>query len=73
VHPRYDAGHYKAGRVTADVALLKLERPLPASVVPAALAPDRKVAPGDRFVVAGGGIHETNLQIARPAPTAAED
>jgi hypothetical protein len=71
VHPRYDAGHYKAGRVTADVALLKLERPLPASVVPAALAPDRKVAPGDRFVVAGIGatVHrsETGMGVPRQA------
>lgn len=55
VHPRYDAAHYKAGRVTADVALLQLDRDLPANVVPARLAIDRKVAPGDRLVVAGYG------------------
>jgi secreted trypsin-like serine protease len=71
VHPRYDAGHYRSGRVTADVALLKLERPLPASVVPAALAPDRRAAPGDRFVIAGIGatVHqsETGMGVPRQA------
>ncbi|MBM3529054.1 MAG: trypsin-like serine protease [Alphaproteobacteria bacterium] len=72
VHPRYDAGHYKSGRVTADVALLKLERPLPASVVPAPLAPDRKVAAGDRFTVAGIGstAHQSETGIGVPRQAA---
>jgi secreted trypsin-like serine protease len=56
VHPRYSAKDYASGRVTADVALIKLEAPLPADVVPATLAPSIAVKPGDRFVIAGFGI-----------------
>jgi hypothetical protein len=72
VHPRYDAGHYRAGRVTADVALLKLETPLPASVVPAALAPDRRVAAGERLVVAGIGsaVHQSESGMGVPRQAA---
>jgi secreted trypsin-like serine protease len=55
VHPRYDAKHYAAGRVTADVALVKLASPLPDSVVPATMANGGSVVPGDRFVIAGFG------------------
>jgi secreted trypsin-like serine protease len=60
VHPHYSPNDYASGRVTADVALIKLERPLPAEVVPAALAPSTKVKPGDRFVVAGFGVTFAN-------------
>ena len=71
VHPRYNPKDYASGRVTADVALLKLEQPLPASSVPAALAPVTPVAPGDRFVVAGYGAtsygSETGIGTARAA------
>ena len=56
VHPRYSAKDYASGRVTADVALIKPEAPLPADVVPATLAPSIAVKPGDRFVIAGFGI-----------------
>jgi secreted trypsin-like serine protease len=56
VHPRYSASDYAAGRVTADVALLKLATPLPEAVAPAALAVTRPVKPGDRFVIAGYGV-----------------
>jgi secreted trypsin-like serine protease len=56
VHPRYKASVYAAGRVTADVALIKLNEPLPDEFVPAALAAARVIAPGDRFVVAGYGF-----------------
>jgi len=56
VHPRYNPGDYAAGRVTADVALVKLAEPLPAEYVPATLAATRPVAAGDRFVVAGYGF-----------------
>jgi secreted trypsin-like serine protease len=56
VHPRYSPKDYASGRVTADVALLKLERPLPADIVPARLAPNTAVKPGDRFIVAGFGV-----------------
>jgi len=55
VHPRYNPKDYASGRVTADVALIKLEQPLPANIVPAALAPATPVAPGDRFIIAGYG------------------
>jgi hypothetical protein len=51
VHPRYNPRDYAGGRVTADVALLKLETPLPADVVPAALGVNQAVKPGDRFVM----------------------
>ena len=55
VHPRYNPKDYASGRVTADVALLKLEQPLPAAFAPAALAQPGPVVPGDRFVIAGYG------------------
>ncbi len=55
VNPRYNPKDYASGRVTADVALIKLAAPLPADVVPAALAQTRPVSPGDRFVIAGYG------------------
>jgi secreted trypsin-like serine protease len=55
-HPQFDVENYRRARVTADVALLKLARPL-AGVAPASLmnGPFR-VAPGDTFVVAGMGV-----------------
>jgi secreted trypsin-like serine protease len=56
VHPRYNPKDYAGGRVTADVALIKLDAPLPDKVAPAALAENRAVAPGDRFTVAGYGV-----------------
>src|SRR5882757_4753511 len=55
IHPRYNPKDYASGRVTADVALIKLEQPLPADIVAAAVAPVTTVAPGDRFVIAGYG------------------
>jgi secreted trypsin-like serine protease len=60
VHPRYSASDYAAGRVTADVALIKLNEPLPNEFVPAALAATRPVKPGDRFVIAGYGFAQRN-------------
>jgi hypothetical protein len=56
VHPRYNPKDYAGGRVTADVALIQLDEPLPEKIAPAALAEPRAVAPGDRFVVSGYGI-----------------
>jgi hypothetical protein len=54
-HPEFDAGAAERHRVTADVALLKLAKPL--SVAPAALAPaGGTVAVGERFVIAGNGV-----------------
>ncbi len=55
-HPRFDYASYAASRATADVALLKLEAPLPDIVVPAALAAARRVAVGETLTVAGFGV-----------------
>jgi secreted trypsin-like serine protease len=55
IHPRYNPKDYASGRVTADVALLKLEAPLPADMIPTALAPSGTISPGDRLTVAGYG------------------
>jgi secreted trypsin-like serine protease len=71
VHPRYDAAHYAAGRVTADVALVKVAQPLPASVIPVALAVTGNVVAGDRFTIAGFGTiaprSDAGLGVARAA------
>jgi hypothetical protein len=56
-HPQFDLAALLAHRATADVALLKLATPLPATFAPAPLAAaDRTVAVGDPFVVAGYGL-----------------
>jgi Trypsin len=56
-HPRYDAQSYARGRVTADVALIKLAKALPDRIAPARLGSGSEaVAPGDRFVIAGFGV-----------------
>jgi secreted trypsin-like serine protease len=74
VHPRYSADDYAAGRVTADIALLQLERPLPPGVLPARLAPKTAVKPGDRLVVAGFGVtmaaSDNGLRVPRQATLA---
>lgn len=72
VHPGFDARAYARAHATADVALMKLDAPLPAAVVPAALADaDAQVAPGDTLIVAGIGVTapggEDGLGIARAA------
>jgi secreted trypsin-like serine protease len=57
LHPRYDAQSYARGRVTADVALIRLAAPLPDYVSPVALAAEgESVAPGDRLLIAGIGV-----------------
>ena len=71
VHPRYNPKDYASGRVTADVALIKLEQPLPADIVPAALAPITPVAPGDRFVIAGYGATSFGSETGNGTPRAA--
>jgi secreted trypsin-like serine protease len=71
VHPRYSASDYASGRVTADVALLKLATPLPATVVPAALAVTRAVKPGDRFTIAGYGVTAARSDSGIGVPRAA--
>jgi secreted trypsin-like serine protease len=55
-HPRFDFASYAASRATADLALLKLTAPLPDIVVPATLAPPRRVALGETLTVAGFGV-----------------
>jgi secreted trypsin-like serine protease len=72
VHPRYNPRDYAGGRVTADVALLKLESPLPANVAPTALGMDQAVKPGDRFVIAGFGAtaHGGDTGIGTPRAAA---
>lgn len=55
-HPQFNIDNYNRARVTADVALIKAAAPI-ASVAPAPLMSGPfKVAPGDRFVVAGLGV-----------------
>src|SRR5271169_4715287 len=54
-HPQFDLAALLAHRATADVALLKLATPLPATLAPAPLA-DRTVGVGDPFMVAGYGL-----------------
>jgi secreted trypsin-like serine protease len=56
LHPRFDRASYAASRATADVALLKLAAPLAALVMPAQLAPARRVAVGETLTVAGFGV-----------------
>ena len=54
-HPRFDLASYARSRATADVALVKLAAPLPAVIVPATLAPARRVKVGERLTIAGFG------------------
>jgi len=57
VHPGFDLNTLLGHRATADLALLKLAKPLAEGFVPAPLA-DRPgpVAVGSRFLVAGYGV-----------------
>jgi secreted trypsin-like serine protease len=55
IHPRFNIEDYARSRATADLALVKLSRPLPAVVVPAALAPARRVKVGETLTIAGFG------------------
>jgi len=55
-HPRFDLASYAASRATADLALLKLAAPLQDIIVPAKLAPARRVAAGETLTVAGFGV-----------------
>jgi hypothetical protein len=54
-HPRFNLNDYARARATADMALIKLVAPLPAVVMPAKLAPPRRVRVGERLVIAGFG------------------
>ena len=55
VNPRYNPKDYASGRVTADVALLKLEGVLPSDTHPTRISAPANVAAGDRFIIAGYG------------------
>jgi Trypsin len=55
-HPQFDLKSLFVHRATADVALMKLAEPLPASFTPAPLGETRTIAPGDPFIVAGYGV-----------------
>jgi hypothetical protein len=56
-HPQFELGALLGHRATADVALLKLASPLPATFDPSPLAIQRtSVAVGDPFLVAGYGV-----------------
>jgi hypothetical protein len=55
-HPQFALATLLAHRATADVALLKLAAPLPATLSPAPLATDARINAGDSFVVAGFGV-----------------
>ncbi len=54
-HPGFSMANYVRNRATADVALVKLKSPLPASIVPASLGGTRRVAVGEMMIVAGFG------------------
>jgi hypothetical protein len=57
LHPGFELATLLAHRATADVALIKLSAPLPASFAPAPLASAAtSVAIGDEFTVAGFGV-----------------
>jgi secreted trypsin-like serine protease len=56
-HPQFSLATLNAHRATADLALLKLKAPLPASFQPATLSADRApVTVGESFTVAGFGV-----------------
>ena len=54
-HPHFTPKAYAESRATADLALVKLSRPLPAIVVPAALGAARRVKAGETLTIAGFG------------------
>jgi secreted trypsin-like serine protease len=56
LHPGFNLASYAASRATADLALLKLAAPLQNIVMPARLAPDRRVAVGETLTIAGFGV-----------------
>jgi len=56
LHPRFDMANYAASRATADLALVKLAAPLSGLVLPAKLAPARRVAAGETLTIAGFGV-----------------
>ena len=56
-HPNFDLQTLLGHRATADVALIKLAKPLPAEIAPATLGRgEKKPEPGDRYSVAVAGF-----------------
>ena len=56
-HPQFDIKALLGHRATADIALLKLKQPLPASIATASVAAlARTPVPGDTFVIYGFGV-----------------
>jgi secreted trypsin-like serine protease len=56
-HPQFSMPAFQGTRATPDLALLKLAKPLPAAVVPAALVGQRgPITGGEAFVVMGYGV-----------------
>jgi hypothetical protein len=55
-HPQFELNAMLAHRATADVAIMKLAEPLPASFAPAALGSRVPRTVGETFVVAGFGV-----------------
>ncbi len=71
-HPRFSMAAYAANRATADVALVKLRAPLPAIVVPAALAAARRVADGEIMTIAGFGVTKSRTALGLGVPREAQ-
>jgi secreted trypsin-like serine protease len=71
VHPQFDFGNYLRARATADIALLKLAAPLPGLIVPATLAPARRVSVGEKLVIAGFGVTLAGTKFGLGLPRAA--
>ena len=72
VHPRYSPKDYASGRVTADVALLKLEAAAAGGHrAGGACAGRRRSQPGDRFVIAGYGGTSPGSEAGNGVPRAA--
>ena len=55
-HPQFSMQTFLASRATADVALIKLSAPAAGGAIAPLFAGPLKVAPGDRFTVAGYGL-----------------
>ena len=72
IHPRFDLRAFAASRATADLALVKLARPLPDIVVPAALAAPRRVAVGETLTVAGFGVTRAGTDFGLRIPRMAK-
>jgi secreted trypsin-like serine protease len=56
VHPHFNPKSYAAARATADLALVRLNEPLTGLVAPATLAVARRVAIGEKLIIAGFGF-----------------